>query len=278
MWPAALSAAFHANLRDHCPRATEEPRAEVTALGYRILQWTAGTRPAARFHRGAIVNSDDHFNCDPPCSCGKHPGDDRFAADIAAARKGCPAAFDRLFAACRPHLWMAAAHSLPGELKAKVAPSDVVQETSIHAKANFPHFVGTTESELRAWLRGILKKNVQAVSRKFLGTAMRELGREVSQGADSNARHVPVDLGNCTPGSQLVADEETERLMAALDRLPNHYRQIIVLRSIDERPFAEIGQLLGCSEDAARKRWVRAIDRLRSELLGDSELGDAREP
>lgn len=204
-----------------------------------------------------------------PCdgdSTADEPRADGFAADIAAAQRGCLAAFDRLFAGCRPYLWMAADRSLSGELKAKIAPSDVVQETLMQAKANFPRFNGSTEAELKAWLRGILVNNVRDVSRRFFGTAMRALNREVSLDEDGGDRHDPIANVIHTPGSQLVVDEETQRLMAALDQLPNDYRQIIVLRSIEEQSFARIGELIGRSEEAARKLWARAIDYLRLQV------------
>ena len=224
-----------------------------------------------------MVLNDNLSNGDSPRPQANPHCADGFAVDIAAAQRGCPQAFDRLVAVCRPYLWSSAARCLPGELKAKVAPSDVVQETLMQARKNFPRFNGTTESELKAWLRGILVHNVQDVSRRFLGTAMRELGREVSLAADGDNRHEPIDAGIRTPSSRLVTDEETARLMAALYALPNDYRQIIVLRSFEERPFAEIAEQIERSEEAARKLWARAIDRLRSELLGGPESGDAGE-
>ena len=55
-------------------------------------------------------------------------------------------------------------------------------------------------------------------------------------------------------------------LDAALDRLSVSDRDALVLRFFEQRSLAEVGQRLGLSEDAARKRVGRALDRLRTRL------------
>ncbi len=180
---------------------------------------------------------------------------DAFAADIAAARQGCEEALNRLFRECRSYLLMVANQVLPAELRAKTGPSDVVQETFLQVKKNFDRFQGSSESELLAWLRGVLLNNVHDVSRHFLGTEMRQVRREVSlnHGLSDADLGCVVDVVVPSPGSQLVADEEAARLNAALGRLSGDYRRVIVLRNWEERSFAEIGEAFGRSAEAARK-------------------------
>lgn len=55
-------------------------------------------------------------------------------------------------------------------------------------------------------------------------------------------------------------------LDAAIDELPESDRAPVILRYLEQRPFAEIGAALRLSEDAARVRTTRALDKLR-ELL-----------
>ena len=55
-------------------------------------------------------------------------------------------------------------------------------------------------------------------------------------------------------------------LDAAIDELPETDRAAVVLRFLERRPFAEIGTALQVSEDAARMRTDRALDKLRSAL------------
>ena len=53
---------------------------------------------------------------------------------------------------------------------------------------------------------------------------------------------------------------------AALDRLPEGQRQVVVLKLLRGARFAEIGESLGLTEAAAKMRFVRALEALRSEL------------
>jgi RNA polymerase sigma factor (sigma-70 family) len=55
-------------------------------------------------------------------------------------------------------------------------------------------------------------------------------------------------------------------LDTAMDELSDDDREAVLLRFFQRRPFADIGSALGLSEDAARKRVDRALEKLRAEL------------
>jgi RNA polymerase sigma factor (sigma-70 family) len=57
-------------------------------------------------------------------------------------------------------------------------------------------------------------------------------------------------------------------LDAIMDLLNKKDRDAVLLRCLQDRPFAEIGRILRTSEDAARKRVDRALEKLRSLLAG----------
>jgi RNA polymerase sigma-70 factor (ECF subfamily) len=63
-----------------------------------------------------------------------------------------------------------------------------------------------------------------------------------------------------------MSQEQAEAVQRALQRLPEEYRQVILLRLQDDRPFEEIGRALGRTANAARKLWERAVERLQQEL------------
>ncbi len=56
-------------------------------------------------------------------------------------------------------------------------------------------------------------------------------------------------------------------LDAALDRLSQLDRDALLLRFFEQRNLAEVGKALGSSEEAARKRVARALEKVRSTLL-----------
>ncbi|MBN9690045.1 MAG: sigma-70 family RNA polymerase sigma factor [Verrucomicrobia bacterium] len=70
---------------------------------------------------------------------------------------------------------------------------------------------------------------------------------------------------------QTLADEtDWSRLAPVLDdvllELPPADRDPLVLRFLDQQPYAEVGQRLGLTEGAARMRVERALDKLRAKL------------
>lgn len=67
-----------------------------------------------------------------------------------------------------------------------------------------------------------------------------------------------------------VAEEMEVPLVSEIQRLPVALRAALWLADVEGWTFAEIGQILGCSEDAARTRASRARRRLRLELAQEA--------
>src|SRR5262249_7157283 len=131
------------------------------------------------------------------------------------------------------------------------------------AQRDLGRFQGGREDELLAWLARILFNNLANVGRSFRATQMRALGREVSLDDPDRARQAH-DLTRETPApsDRPVSREELLGLEDALARLPERYRQAIRLRVEEGLTFEQVGEALGCSAEAARKLWVRAVDLL----------------
>ena len=73
-----------------------------------------------------------------------------------------------------------------------------------------------------------------------------------------------------SPSGEAMAREQAEAIRRAVERLPDDYRRVIVLRYQEERGFEEIGDLLGLTANAARKLLLRAVERVQRELEGPS--------
>jgi RNA polymerase sigma-70 factor (ECF subfamily) len=181
---------------------------------------------------------------------------------IGAARSGCSRSLGELVARYRKYLLHVANLSLSPAIRAKVAPSDLVQETLLHVHRSFGTFRGESEEELLNWLRRLLYFRALHAARRFGGTASRDVRRELSLADGEFPSSGLVDPAP-TPCAGSMAREAIEELQAALAALPADARRIVLLRSVERQPFAEIGSELGCSADAARARWVRAIGQMR---------------
>jgi RNA polymerase sigma-70 factor (ECF subfamily) len=155
---------------------------------------------------------------------------------------------------------------LDPRLKAKLDPSDVVQETLAQACAALADFRGTTEAEREAWLRAILARNLLHAVRKYLVQQKADVRRE--RPLEPLAEQSSVRLADwlaaeqSSPSEQAMNNEQALRLARALDTLPQAQREALILQHWYGLSLAEIGEHLGRSATAAAgliKRGVRAL-------------------
>jgi RNA polymerase sigma factor (sigma-70 family) len=71
---------------------------------------------------------------------------------------------------------------------------------------------------------------------------------------------------SATPEPRASWDEVAPHLDELVERLPSRHRTIIMLRFYEQKSFTEIAELIGITEDAARKRVSRSVEALRSML------------
>ena len=186
---------------------------------------------------------------------------------LAAARAGSTEALGRAFEACRAYLLLVAGRELDPELLPKGSASDLVQETFLEAQRDFHAFHGTTEPELLAWLRRLLLNNLANFRRRYRETAKRQATAEVPLNATGSSAEWAEALvaGTPPPGETLIAQEQAAAVRLALARLPDEYREVLVLRCQEDRSFEDIGRRMNRSANAAQKLWARALERLQQE-------------
>jgi RNA polymerase sigma factor (sigma-70 family) len=87
--------------------------------------------------------------------------------------------------------------------------------------------------------------------------------------ADIDPAVVDAYVDNMT-ASQALAEKESERaLLQAIARLPAEAKLILDLRHKFGWTFTQIGEHVGISEQAVRKRWTRILAQLRKDLVHD---------
>ena len=183
------------------------------------------------------------------------------------AREGSATAIGSLLEAARSYLLLQAEHQLPLSMRAKVGPSDIVQETAIDAHRDFLRFRGTTQEEFYAWLRTILQNNVMDAVRRFEMAQKRAARREESINVVVDRRGVSVlPAGGNTPDHSAIRREDADLLAGVLARMPEDYQTILRLRYWEGLTFPQIANRIGRSEEAGRKLWYRALARLTVEL------------
>jgi RNA polymerase sigma-70 factor (ECF subfamily) len=191
---------------------------------------------------------------------------------LQAARAGDASARGQLLELYRDYLKLLARLQLDQRLQSKLDASDVVQEAFLQAHRVFNKFQGGTEAELTAWLRQILASKLADQMRRYYGSRQRNvrLERELARDMDQSSSALNGELlaAQSSPSSQAEWREQAVLLAAALERLPESYREVIVLHQLEDLPFPEVARRMGRSVDSVKNLWLRALPRLRR-LLGD---------
>jgi RNA polymerase sigma-70 factor (ECF subfamily) len=187
-----------------------------------------------------------------------------WAECLDAARAGCPVALGRLLERFRPMLLAIAARGRDPELRAKAGESDLVQDSLLEGQKDFPAFRGESPDELLAWLKQILAHNLANFRRRYRGTEMRTVRRELEFSA-AIAGEVPA-CESAGPEAKAARREELARLQVAIDELPEPAREIVIWRQRDALSFEEIGARTGRTPEGVRQVWWRAVHQLRSRL------------
>ena len=198
-----------------------------------------------------------------------------FSDLVRRAREGDEAARNEILSDCQDYLMFVARRDLDDRLRAKCAPSDMVQNALMNASSAMSDFRGDNIQSLKAWLREILRNEMAMASRHFLGTAKRDIRREQVSKTDSQfwLQRRQIKDRMMTPSSEAMLQEDAAELRAALVRLPEDYRSVIIMRNWERLSFKQIAIRLDRTENAAKKLWGRALARLESELFTADEQG-----
>jgi RNA polymerase sigma-70 factor, ECF subfamily len=190
------------------------------------------------------------------------------------ARAGNRSALGQLLERYRGYLTLLARLQIGRRLQSKLDAADLIQETFLEAHRTFGSFRGTTLAELAAWLRRLLASNLALAVRRFQGTRGRDVRLEqaLEDILDESSRLLDRGLAapGSTPSQQAARREEALLLAAALERLPDDYREVLILRHLEGLKFPEVARRMGRTLDSVEKLWARALPRLRRLLGGTS--------
>jgi RNA polymerase sigma factor (sigma-70 family) len=178
----------------------------------------------------------------------------RLASSLRRAREE-PAAFTDFYAAHSPQLLaFFARRTFDVE-----AARDLTAETFAQAFEHRRRFRGLTDVEARGWLYGIARHQLSRYARNGVveRRAVNRLGIQLPTVSEDDYERI-VELAGL---AQL-----RDRVAAAFDELSDDQRDALRLRVVDGRPYFEVAQTMGISEQTARARVSRALGRLADAL------------
>jgi RNA polymerase sigma-70 factor (ECF subfamily) len=177
-----------------------------------------------------------------------------------------------LFDLYRDRLWRMLYVRLDRRLARRVAPEDVLQEAFIDVARRVGEYLDDPAVPFYVWLRYLTLQRMQMVHRVHLGAQMRDVGLEMTipqdgVGLASSESMAGQLVSHLTSPSQAAIRRELQaRLRAALDEMDALDREVLALRHFEELGNNEVAEILGITKDAASKRHVRALKRLKDIL------------
>ena len=160
-------------------------------------------------------------------------------------------------AAALPHfsdLYRTALHISADRGKAE----DLVQETYLQAWKSFHRFEPGTNC--RAWLFTILFHVIQHDRRKWYRFRFDSISNEQTGVGDRLAYEPPVP--------ERLTDED---VLAALEKIPQQYREVVLLADVEEFSYREIADILRIPSGTVMSRLSRGRSLLRTELARVAE-------
>jgi RNA polymerase sigma-70 factor (ECF subfamily) len=145
---------------------------------------------------------------------------------------------------------------------------EVVQDVFLQMIDKGAGFEG--RAALSSWIYRIttnLSLNKRRGKRREVETSLDELlPTFLPDGHRAGERAFLVTDWSATPDRELLSGESRRIIEAALDRLPEHYRAVLVLRDVEELSNEEVAQVVGDTVAAVKTRLHRARMALREQL------------
>ncbi len=189
------------------------------------------------------------------------PDEDVDRADfLARLRANDPAAFESLVRRFGGPMLAVARRYLRDDQEA----ADAVQDAFLSAFRSLERFEGS--SKLGTWLHRIV---INASLMKLRSRSRRQeiVIDDLLPTFDASGHHAgPVRRWAEPPDERLLREETRGTIRACIDRLPDDYRTILLLRDIDELSTEEAAEILGVTPGAVKTRLHRARQALRTLL------------
>lgn len=197
-------------------------------------------------------------------------------------RRGDGDAVNRLLARHRDSIRRLVDRRMDRVMQRRVDASDIVQDVMIEANRRLGDYLSNPAMPFQLWLRHMARDRLVDAHRRHRVAATRSLDREVplvAAGEDASSPDGAARIADreLTPAAAATWHELQRRFAAAVERLDEEDRRIVLLRHFEHLSTAEAAEVLGLSKPAAGMRYLRAMRRLRV-LLDPSPADAAADP
>jgi RNA polymerase sigma-70 factor (ECF subfamily) len=191
---------------------------------------------------------------------------------------GDRSAFDRLFDRHRGELKRMVELRLDARLRQRMDASDVVQEAHLDAFRRLQDYLRKRPMPFRIWLRKNTQERLAKMRRDNIDAAIRSVDREQQLPDNSSLLIARQILGRePSPSENVRQDEFRQKVAAAVSDLADVDREVLLMRHAEGLSHREIGYLLEVDVAATRKRYARALLRLKGRLVAHGVVEDDNE-
>lgn len=184
---------------------------------------------------------------------------------VLQAKQGDPAAFEQLMLTNQDRVYTLCLR-MTGDREEAL---DLAQETFLNAWRGLPSFQGN--SSFSTWIYRLASN----ACIDFLRKRKRRQG-EYSLSLDDEEASFPEPADpQGTPEEALERNELRRAVEQGLQALPEHHRQVLIMRELSGLSYQEIGDVLGLDLGTVKSRIARARIALKSFLLQEGNLLDA---
>lgn len=210
------------------------------------------------------------------------PNGEQTDALLLAAKSGDEQALNQLLKRHRGAIRRLVELRLDRKVQRRVDVSDVVQEVMFEASGRLERYLQDPAMAFHLWIRQIAWDRIIDTYRRHRVSAKRNMDREQPmQGqsdGDPNRDSWVTQLRDpaLTPATAAAQAELSRSVEAAIHRLGEQDREVILMRHFEHLSNLEIAEALGLNPPAASMRYLRAVRRLREVLEegGRSRAGD----
>ena len=188
-----------------------------------------------------------------------------------------PQVWERLIESVGPaSLLLVIERRMSAALRGVLSAEDILQDALLHAWRDRRQLEWRGLPGFRSWLLTIIDHRIhdaadrQAAAKRDRGRAPLSLSAPGSLGTASESADLGYPAGSTTPSKLAMYREQADAIRAAIDGLPEDYRDVVQLRLAEQCTLGEIARRLGIGVEAVRHRLRKGselyVRRLRSAL------------
>ena len=188
--------------------------------------------------------------------------------------KGSASAVQRLVGEHRDRLRRMVSARIDARLKARVDPSDVVQEAMMEATRRLPEYSRSRSIPFYPWLRQLAWDRLIDLHHRHVTAQKRSVLRETG---DFELTDASIDLlvdrvgaNTSSPSREAIRNEMKARVRKHLNSLDDVTREVLLMHYVEQMKLREIASVLRLTESAVKSRHIRGLKRL-AMAMGDKE-------